>query len=88
MGAYIYFAVTCRQDKLFYLDDYLQLEGLYPAHCSQRSQSEPQYGIMGSGRVNTDAVYENVMEKFRWGNFDKYKMFVDRSYAPVYKAIS
>ncbi|MCB0587336.1 MAG: DUF2723 domain-containing protein, partial [Phaeodactylibacter sp.] len=26
--------------------------------------------------------YENVMEKFRWGNFDKYHMFVDRSYAP------
>ena len=78
----IYFAVTCRQDKLFGLDDYLQLEGLALRIVPVRSQSEPQYGIMGSGRVNTDAVYENVMEKFRWGNFDKYKMFVDRSYAP------
>ncbi|MCB0566176.1 MAG: DUF2723 domain-containing protein [Phaeodactylibacter sp.] len=78
----IYFAVTCRQDKLFGLDDYLQLEGLALRIVPIRSQSEPQYGIIGSGRVNTDAVYENVMEKFRWGNFDKYKMFVDRSYAP------
>ncbi len=78
----IYFAVTCRQEKLFGLDDYLELEGLALRIVPKRSQSEPQYGIIGSGGVNTDAVYENVMEKFRWGNFDKYKMFVDRSYAP------
>lgn len=78
----MYFAVTCRQDKLFGLDDYLQLEGLALRIVPKRSQSEPQYGIIGSGGVNTDAVYENVMEKFRWGNFDKYELFVDRSYAP------
>ncbi len=78
----IYFAVTCRQEKLFGMDNYLQLEGLGLRIVPVRSESEPQYGIIGSGRVNTEAYYENVMNKFRWGNFDKYDMFVDRSYAP------
>ncbi len=78
----IYFAVTCRQEKLFGLDDYLRLEGLALRIVPVRTPSEPQYGIIGSGGVNTEAFYENVMEKFRWGNFDKMKLFVDRSYAP------
>ncbi|MCB0572001.1 MAG: DUF2723 domain-containing protein, partial [Phaeodactylibacter sp.] len=78
----IYFAVTCRQDKLFGLDDYMQLEGLALRIVPVRTPSDAQYGIIGSGRVNADAVYENVMDKFRWGNFDKYDMFVDQSYAP------
>jgi len=78
----IYFAVTCRQEKLFGLDDYLRLEGLALRIVPVRTQSDQQYGIIGSGGVDTDAFYENVMEKFRWGNFDKKELFVDRSYAP------
>lgn len=78
----IYFAVTCRQDKLFGLDDYMRLEGLALRIVPVRSPSDPQYGIIGSGGVNADAIYNNVMEKFRWGGFDKFDMFVDQSYAP------
>jgi hypothetical protein len=78
----IYFAVTCRQDKLFGMDDYMQLEGLALRIVPVRSPSDRQYGIIGSGRVNAEAVYANVMEKFRWGNFDQHELFVDRSYAP------
>lgn len=78
----IYFAVTCRQEKLFGLDDYMQLEGLALRITPVKSKSEPQYGIIGSGGVDGDKVYENVMNKFQWGNFDKYDLFVDRSYAP------
>ncbi|MCB9303110.1 MAG: DUF2723 domain-containing protein [Lewinellaceae bacterium] len=78
----IYFAVTCRQEKLFGLDDYMQLEGLALRIIPVRTPSDPQYGIIGSGRVNADSVYHNVMDKFRWGGFDKYDLFVDQSYAP------
>jgi hypothetical protein len=78
----IYFAVTTRQDKLFGMDEYMQLEGLALRVIPVRSPVDRQYGIIGSGRVNADAVYKNVMEKFRWGNFDQHKLFVDRSYAP------
>jgi hypothetical protein len=38
--------------------------------------------VVGSGRVDTEAVYENVMNKFRWGNFDKYDLYVNDSYMP------
>ncbi|HMO41320.1 MAG TPA: DUF2723 domain-containing protein [Saprospiraceae bacterium] len=78
----IYFAVTCRPEKFFGLQDYMSLEGLALRITPVRSNSDPNYGIVGSGRVDSDAIYTNVMEKFRWGNFDKYDLFVDRSYAP------
>ncbi len=78
----IYFAVTVRPDKFFGLDDYMQLEGLALRLVPVRSQSDPQYGVVGSGRVDTEAVYENVMNKFRWGNFDKYDLYVNDSYMP------
>lgn len=79
----VYFAVTCQRNKLFGLEDYMQLEGLGLRIVPFRNQSDlGNYGIVGSGRVATDKVYENVMNKFRWGNFDKKDLFVDRSYQP------
>ncbi|MCP3928497.1 MAG: DUF2723 domain-containing protein [Bacteroidetes bacterium] len=78
----VYFAVTTRPEKMFGLGDYMQLEGLGLQIVPVKSQSEPQYGIMGNGRVNADVFFDNVMNKFQWGNFDKYELFVDRSYAP------
>ncbi len=78
----IYFAVTCRQESLLGLDDYMQLEGLSLKIVPYKSKGDPQYGMMGNGRVNTDKVYKNIMEKYRWGNFDKHELYVDRSYGP------
>ena len=78
----IYFAVTCRQESLMGLQDYTQLEGLSLRIVPVKSSPERQYGIMGNGRVNEDAVYDNIMNKYRWGNFDKEELFVDRSYGP------
>lgn len=78
----IYFAVTCRPEKFFGLSDYMQLEGLALRIVPVKTKSDPLYSVVGSGRVNTEAVYDNIMNKFRWGNFDKYDLFVDRSYAP------
>lgn len=78
----VYFAVTCRQEKLFGMQDFLRLEGLSLRVTPVKAQSDPSYGIIGSGSVDVDKVYENVMQKFKWGNFDKYELFVDRSYTP------
>jgi hypothetical protein len=83
----VYFAVTCRPEKLFGLADYMQLEGLALRIVPVKSQSDPNYGIIGSGRVDADAVYENVMDKWKWGNFDKFDLFVDRSYMPSVQSI-
>ncbi|MEL7020186.1 MAG: DUF2723 domain-containing protein, partial [Bacteroidota bacterium] len=78
----IYFAVTCQPSKLMGLQDYTELEGLGLRIIPVKSKGDEQYSIMGSGRVDVDAVYDNVMNKFRWGNFDKEELFVDRSYLP------
>jgi hypothetical protein len=79
----IYWAVTCREDKLLGLEDYLQLEGLGLQLVPKKVRSSMEaYGIIGSGGVNSDQMYENIMQKWRWGNFDKERAFVDRSYMP------
>lgn len=82
----IYFSVTCRADKFFGLQEYMQLEGLglrivpvrTPAGIERRIYGD----VYGAGRVGHEASYRNVMERFKWGNFDKKRLYVDRSYAP------
>ena len=79
----IYWAVTTREEKLLGLADYLQLEGLSLRLVPFRTRSAGEaFGIIGSGRVATDIAYQNIMEKWRWGNFDKERLYVDRSYMP------
>ncbi len=78
----IYFAVTCRPEKMQGLDDYMQLEGLALRLVPIKSQGERQFSLIGSGRVEDNKVYDRVMNKFRWGNFDKEKTFINRSYQP------
>jgi hypothetical protein len=79
----IYWAVTCREDKLMGLADYLQLEGLSLRLVPRRARgSNEAYGIIGSGGVDTETAYNNIMEKWKWGNFDKERLHVDRSYMP------
>jgi len=79
----IYFAVTVRQESLLGLDNYLQMEGLGLKLIPVQAGKDPLVpGVLGKGRVDADKVYDNVMNKFMWGNFDKYELFVDKSYAP------
>jgi MFS family permease len=82
----VYFAVTCRPEKMFGLQDYMQMEGLSLRIVPVRTPATPdrrQYGsVYGAGRVATDIAYDNVMNRFAWGNFDQYELFVDRSYGP------
>ncbi|MFZ4633100.1 MAG: DUF2723 domain-containing protein [Saprospiraceae bacterium] len=79
----IYWAVTCREDRLLGLNDYLQLEGLAVRIVPVKSKSESQaYGMVGMGRVETDIAFDNIMNKWKWGNFDNHPTFIDRSYMP------
>lgn len=79
----IYFAVTVRQESLIGLDEYLQMEGLGLKLIPVKAGKDPLVpGVLGKGRVDADKVYDNVMNKFMWGNFDKMELFVDKSYAP------
>ncbi len=78
----IYFSVTCRPEKLLGLADYTQLEGMGFRLIPVKTPSDGRFGFLGSGRISVDSMYNNIMNKFRWGNFDKEQLFVDRSYAP------
>ncbi len=80
----IYYAVTCRPEKLLGLHNYLQLEGLALRIVPKRTSGDMSYGDMpiGQGAVHTDLMYDNVMNKFKWGGFDEHDMFVDHSYMP------
>jgi len=85
----IYFAVTCKNDKLMGLNDYMQLEGLAlrVLPTKNRGPMEQMY-IYGSGRTATDIAYDNIMNKWKWGNFaGDEKAFINRSYAAEIQAM-
>jgi tetratricopeptide (TPR) repeat protein len=64
----IYFAVTTGEDAYVGLRQYFQLEGLaYRFVPVMQTESEAAQG----GRVNTEVMYNNVMNKFLTGGMDK-----------------
>jgi len=83
----IYFAVTCRNDKLMGMNDYMQLEGLGLRLIPVKSKSVRELSIYGSGRVAEDKVYKNVMDKWAFGGFDTEERFIDDSYGAEIQAM-
>jgi len=83
----IYFATTCKNDKLLGLNDYMQLEGLALRLTPIRTPSDQSMFIYGSGRAEVDLLYDNIMNKWKWGNFDKEDLFVDRNYMAEVQAM-
>jgi hypothetical protein len=71
----IYFAITIGRDKYLNLQDYLQDEGF--AYRLVPIKTTSQSGQVG--RVRTDLMYENVMKKFRWGNMNDPKVYLDET---------
>ena len=71
----IYFASTAPSESYLGLEDYFQVEGLayrlVPIK-TQRSDNKP-------GRVDTDILYENVMNKFQWGGLDTSDLYMDEN---------
>ncbi|MDF1694575.1 MAG: DUF2723 domain-containing protein [Saprospiraceae bacterium] len=83
----IYFATTCKNEKLQGLNDYMQLEGLALRLVPIKTRSDQSLAIYGSGRADLDAIYDNVMNKWSWGNFDKKDLFVDKNYMAEVQAM-
>jgi hypothetical protein len=63
----VYFAVTTGPDSYINLQDHFQLEGLayrlVPAYSPNQNPNL-------NGRVATDIMFDNVTDKFLWGNMD------------------
>ncbi len=72
----IYFAVTTGSEAYLGLEEYFQLEGLaYRLVPIKNSENEMSQG----GRVHTDIMYDNIMNKFSWGGLDKKGVSLDEN---------
>ncbi|NOT37012.1 MAG: DUF2723 domain-containing protein [Saprospiraceae bacterium] len=79
----VYFSVTCQIDKLLGLADYTNMEGLALRIVPRFTKSERDlFYIYGSGKMDLERSTDILMNKYKWGNFDKKQLFVDHSYAP------
>ena len=64
----IYFAMTTGADSYLNMEDYFQMEGLtYRLVPIENRGNETDRAM---GRVHTDIMFDNVMNKFQWGNLD------------------
>jgi len=63
----IYFASTIGEEAFNGLGDYFQLEGLAYRLVPIKTKSD---NLFQKGRVDTDVMFDNVMNKFKWGNMD------------------
>lgn len=78
----VYFSVTCQQDKLLGMSDYTNMEGLALRIVPRKTKSDNDFYIYGAGKLDVERSMDVLMNKYKWGNFDKQKLFVDHSYAP------
>ena len=75
----IYFSVTVGNSSqaFFWLDDYFQLEGLayrFVPVYAPRANNEPDFG-----KINSDIMYDNLMNKFAWGNMEVDDVYLDET---------
>jgi hypothetical protein len=71
----VYFAITTGDDSYFGLQEYFQLEGLAYRLVPIRTPNAQG----NTGRLNTDKMFENMIHKFRWGNMEKSKVYLDET---------
>lgn len=70
----VYFAVTVPNDNYINLSNYFQVEGLAYRIVPVEDESSN-----GQGRVATDIMYDNMMNKFRWGGVENPGMWMDQT---------
>lgn len=72
----IYFAISVQSSAYLGLNNYLQQEGLtYRLVPLVTKKSDDPF----PGGVQTDIMYENIMNKFRWGGVDKHRVYLDEN---------
>ena len=68
----IYFAVTIGDDYHMGLNPYLELTGLAYRITPERSKD-------GKTRVNTEVMYDNMLNKFKYGNMNVPGIYIDEN---------
>ncbi|MEQ1733937.1 MAG: DUF2723 domain-containing protein [Bacteroidia bacterium] len=72
----VYFAVTAGDDVYLNLQDHFQLEGLAYRLVPFKTGRSADGQI---GRVNAPLMYENMMEKFKWGGMENPNIYMDEN---------
>ena len=71
----VYFVMTTGADTYIGLENYFHLEGLaYRLLPVKAQKTEGQIG-----EVNTKVMYDNLMNKFKWGNMNKPGVYIDET---------
>ncbi len=71
----VYFAITTGNDAYIGLEKYFQLEGLtYRLVPMNAHNTDGQQGT-----VNTTIMYDNLMNKYKWGNMTDPKVYLDET---------
>lgn len=73
----IYWAITVGRSKYLNLQDYFQMEGFAYRFVPIKATSSPQQ--LQFGRVATDLMYDNLMNKFKWGNMNDPSIYIDEN---------
>lgn len=75
----IYFSVTVGNSSkaYFWLDEYFQLEGLAYRFVPIKNKRTPN--TVDFGIVNADKMYENMMNKFSYGNMELPDVYLDET---------
>ena len=71
----VYFVMTTGLDTYIGLEKYFHLEGLaYHLLPVKAKESDGQIG-----EVNTSVMYDNIMNRFKWGNINKPGVYIDET---------
>jgi hypothetical protein len=73
----VYFAVTTGGDAYMGLEQYFQLEGLAYRLTPIKHKKNSNPNI--DGGVCSSIMYDNMMNKFEWGNMDKMPIYMDEN---------
>ncbi|MCF6334100.1 MAG: DUF2723 domain-containing protein [Draconibacterium sp.] len=73
----VYWAITVGRDKYLNLQDYFQVEGFAYRFVPIKTKSSPQQ--LQFGRVATDLMYDNLMNKFKWGGMNNPDVYIDEN---------
>lgn len=82
----VYFNTTIMPSYIQGYEDYMQLEGMALRVVPIKTNRDRSLGIFGYGRLDENATYDAVMNKYEWGNLDKKNLFVDDSYRATQQA--
>ncbi len=69
----VYFAITTGRESYIGLQDFFQLEGMAYRLVPIRSENTDGQ----EGRINTGILYNNLMNKFQWGNINDPRTYMN-----------